>query len=50
MAARPAPSATLVIFGITGDLSHRLLMPSLVHMSASGWVGEDLIVIGIGRS
>ena len=48
--APQAPVATLVIFGITGDLSHRLLMPSLIHMTASGLVGEQLDVIGIGRS
>lgn len=45
-----APKATLVIFGVTGDLSHRLLMPSLIHMTASGLVGDDLDVIGVGRS
>ena len=48
--APPAPPATLVIFGITGDLAHRLLMPSLIHLTASGLVDERLSVIGIGRS
>ena len=45
-----APPATLVIFGITGDLAHRLLMPSLIHMTACGLVGEQLSIIGVGRS
>ncbi|MBU1361514.1 MAG: glucose-6-phosphate dehydrogenase [Gammaproteobacteria bacterium] len=46
----PAPQATLVIFGITGDLSHRLLMPSLINMTASGLVDDQLSIIGIGRT
>jgi glucose-6-phosphate 1-dehydrogenase len=45
-----APPATLVIFGITGDLCHRLLMPSLIHMTASKLIGDDIQVIGVGRS
>ncbi len=48
--APAAPAATLVVFGITGDLSHRLLMPALINMTSSGLVGDDLSVIGIGRS
>ncbi|MDB5848947.1 MAG: glucose-6-phosphate dehydrogenase [Rhodoferax sp.] len=49
-AAPTAPAATLVIFGITGDLCHRLLMPSLIHMTASKLIGDGVHVIGIGRS
>ncbi len=45
-----APKATLVIFGITGDLSHRLLMPALINMTRDGLIGEDLTVLGVGRS
>ncbi len=48
--APAAPAATLVIFGITGDLCHRLLMPSLIHMWAAGLVGDEFSIIGIGRS
>ncbi|CAN5470637.1 glucose-6-phosphate dehydrogenase [soil metagenome] len=50
MTAQPAPSATLVIFGATGDLAHRLLVPSLINMAASGLIGEDFHILGIGRS
>ena len=46
----PAPAATLVVFGVTGDLSHRLLTPALVNMTASGLIGDDFQVIGVGRS
>ncbi|VWX62998.1 Glucose-6-phosphate 1-dehydrogenase [Burkholderiales bacterium 8X] len=46
----PAPAATLVIFGATGDLTHRLLMPSLIYMTSAGLVDDGLQVIGLGRS
>ena len=46
----PAPAATLVVFGVTGDLSHRLLTPALVNMMAGGLIGEDFTVLGVGRS
>ena len=32
-AAKPTPSCTLVILGITGDLVHRLLMPALYSLA-----------------
>ena len=48
--APQAPKAMLVIFGATGDLSHRLLMPSLINLTASGLVGDDLSILGIGRA
>ena len=36
--SKPAPPATLVIFGVTGDLARRLLVPALVNLRH-----EDLI-------
>ena len=45
-----APKATLVLFGINGDLSHRLLMSSLINMTADGLIGGDLQILGIGRA
>lgn len=39
----------LVIFGITGDLSKRKLLPALRKIIASG-VAEDLEIIGVSRS
>ena len=50
MHTEAAPPATLVIFGITGDLAHRLLTPSLINMTAAGLIGDDFTVIGVGRS
>ena len=44
----PAPPATLVIFGATGDLTRRLLVPALVNLCGDGLIGDDLRIIGIG--
>ena len=43
----PAPPVTLVIFGATGDLTRRLLVPSLVNMTRLGLVNDDLHVLGV---
>ena len=50
MHTEAAPPATLVIFGITGDLAHRLLTPALINMTSAGLLGDDFTVIGVGRS
>jgi glucose-6-phosphate 1-dehydrogenase len=44
-----APASTLVIFGVTGDLTRRLLVPALVNLRREGLVGDALKIIGIGR-
>lgn len=44
----PAPPLTFVIFGAAGDLTRRLLIPTLINMTRSGLVGEDLRILGIG--
>ncbi|ENN86157.1 glucose-6-phosphate 1-dehydrogenase protein [Rhizobium freirei PRF 81] len=44
----PAPPLTFVIFGATGDLTRRLLIPTLINMTRSGLVGEDLHILGVG--
>lgn len=38
-----------VIFGATGDLTHRKLMPALYRLLALGLLGSGLTVIGVGR-
>ncbi|MEF0939721.1 glucose-6-phosphate dehydrogenase [Rhizobium sp. BR 362] len=43
----PAPPLTLVIFGATGDLTRRLLMPTLINMTKAGMLGDDLHVLGV---
>jgi len=47
-ALKQAPAATLVIFGGTGDLARRLLVPAIAHLCGDGLIGEDLHIIGIG--
>ena len=40
----------LVIFGATGDLSRRMLLPSLYFLERDGRLGESLAIIGAARS
>lgn len=49
MERAPDPCA-IVIFGASGDLTHRKLMPSLFHLQASHLLPKEYRVIGIGRS
>lgn len=45
---RPQPCA-LVIFGITGDLAHRKVIPALYSLLADGLTPERMAVVGVGR-
>ncbi len=45
----PAPPATLVIFGATGDLTRRLLVPALINMEREGLINPTSTVLGIGK-
>ena len=44
------PPCTLVIFGASGDLTHRLLAPAIAHLNRDGAVSPDFAIIGIGRT
>jgi glucose-6-phosphate 1-dehydrogenase len=46
----PAPPCALVIFGATGDLTKRLLVPSFCHLRQSGLLSEHFSVIGVARA
>ncbi len=48
--ARPADPCCLVIFGASGDLTHRLLLPALYNLAASGLLPEAFALIGVARS
>ena len=39
----------LVIFGASGDLTRRKLMPSLYHLYATGMLPEQFFILGTGR-
>jgi glucose-6-phosphate 1-dehydrogenase len=43
----PGRPATIVIFGATGDLTRRLLVPALANLCFDGLLSEELNVIGI---
>lgn len=40
----------LLLFGATGDLSQRMLLPSLCALDADGLLGTDVRIIGTARS
>jgi glucose-6-phosphate 1-dehydrogenase len=48
---RPAPGdpCVLVIFGATGDLTRRKLLPSLLNLSHAGLLPAQLAIVGVGR-
>jgi len=48
--APPAPPCTLVIFGASGDLTHRLLMPAIYNLARAGSLPEGFRIIGVSRS
>jgi glucose-6-phosphate 1-dehydrogenase len=43
------PACVFTIFGVTGDLTKRLLFPSLYNLAASGSLPADFRLIGVGR-
>jgi glucose-6-phosphate 1-dehydrogenase len=46
---RRAGPAVLVIFGASGDLTRRKLMPSLFHLMCDGLLADDFAIIGVDR-
>jgi glucose-6-phosphate 1-dehydrogenase len=47
-AAQPAPPCVLLIFGGTGDLTRRLLVPALRNLHRDGLLAENFALIGLG--
>jgi glucose-6-phosphate 1-dehydrogenase len=45
---QPDP-CSFVIFGATGDLTHRLVMPSLYNLEATGLLPDKFCVVGVAR-
>ncbi|KMO22953.1 glucose-6-phosphate dehydrogenase [Methylobacterium indicum] len=48
--SKPAPPATLVIFGAGGDLTKRLLMPALYNLAGSHLLDENTTIWGVDHS
>lgn len=45
----PIPPAVLVIFGITGDLAYRKLLPALYHLAQDDALPPGFAIIGVTR-
>ncbi len=48
-AVRMADPCTVVIFGATGDLAKRKLLPALFNLAGRGALPETFTVVGVGR-
>jgi glucose-6-phosphate 1-dehydrogenase len=46
---KPEPCA-FVIFGVTGDLTHRLVIPALYNLAASNLLPDNFCVVGVARN
>lgn len=44
------PSATFLLFGATGDLAHRMILPSLYNLLADGLLPDDFMIVASGRT
>ncbi len=42
-------SSIVVIFGASGDLTHRKLLPAIFSMFRQGLLAADWAVVGVGR-
>lgn len=47
--ARPAPPCNLVIFGASGDLTKRKLLPAVYHLIQQGLLPDGFAIIGVDR-
>jgi glucose-6-phosphate 1-dehydrogenase len=45
---KPDP-CSIIIFGVTGDLAHRLVIPALYNLAASKLLPENFCIVGIAR-
>jgi glucose-6-phosphate 1-dehydrogenase len=48
-AQRKPDSCSFVIFGVTGDLAHRLVIPALYNLAAGDLLPEKFCVVGVAR-
>ena len=45
---KPDP-CSFVIFGVTGDLTHRLVIPALYNLAAGNLLPDKFCVVGVAR-
>ncbi len=48
--ARPAPPFAMVIFGASGDLTKRLVVPALCNLERNGMLPENFAIVGIDHN
>src|SRR3569833_2454739 len=48
--SRIPDSCCFVIFGVTGDLAHRLVIPALYNLEESGLLPEKFCIVGVTRT
>jgi glucose-6-phosphate 1-dehydrogenase len=46
---RKADDCCFVLFGVTGDLTHRLVIPALYNLAASNLLPENFCIVGVAR-
>jgi glucose-6-phosphate 1-dehydrogenase len=49
-AETPAPPTAMIVFGASGDLANRKLMPSLAQIQERGLLSEQFCLLGCGRT
>ncbi len=47
--AKKPDACSFVIFGVTGDLTHRLVVPALYNLAVAGLLPDKFCVVGIAR-
>ena len=47
---KASPPVTIVIFGASGDLTHRKLIPALFSLACDHMLHSNTDVIGVGRT
>ena len=47
---RTADPCVMVIFGVTGDLTRRKLLPALYNLASQHLLSREFAVLGIGRN
>jgi glucose-6-phosphate 1-dehydrogenase len=45
---KPDP-CSFIVFGVTGDLAHRLVIPALYNLAATGLLPDKFCVVGVAR-
>ena len=45
----PVHPTSLIVFGATGDLAHRKLLPALYNLAHEGQLPERFEMVGVGR-